>query len=123
MPCGGLWRLRLVCVTHLRFTTDDFTPFPAEESPISNDLLLCKRKQQVPKESPHGGSSYSKDFAEIEIPFQFAVEQIHCQRVNAQTDQGNDEILDVFSPDLRIVALESPNAVEDVVGRGGKDET
>ena len=83
---------------------------------------LCKCKQQVAEEIPQGGGAYGKHLAEIEVPFQFAVEQVDRQRVDAQTDERDDEILDVFHTDLRVGALEGPDTVEDVVGGGGKDE-
>ena len=86
-------------------------------------LFLCKREQQIPKEIPQCGSSDGKHLAEIEIPFQFAVEHIHRQRVDAQANQGNGEILGIFCTNLRIGALEGPDAVEEIVGRGSKNET
>ena len=85
-------------------------------------LTLRERKQQIPKEIPHCGSAHGKHLAEVEIPFQFPVEQIHRQRVDAQAHQRDEEILGVFRPDLRVVALEGPDAVQDVVGGGGDDE-
>ncbi len=84
--------------------------------------VLCEGKQQISKEIPQRGSAHGKHLAEVEIPFQFSVEQIHCQRVDAHANQRNEEIFGVFRPDLRIVALEGPDAVEDVVGGGGNDE-
>ena len=84
---------------------------------------LSKGKQQVAEEIPQGGGTYGKHLAEVEVPFQLAVEQVDRQRVDAQPNQRDDEILDVFHTNLRIGALDSPDAVEDVVGGGGKDET
>ena len=84
--------------------------------------FLRKRKQQISKEIPKRGGTHSEDLAEVEIPFQLAVEQPDRGRVDAQTDQGDDEILGVFRPDLRVGALESPEAVEDIVGGGGENE-
>ena len=83
---------------------------------------LSKRKQQVPEEIPQRGRAHGKDLAEVEVPFQFAVEEVDRQRVDAQADQRNGEIFGVFRPDLRVAAFKGPNAVEDVVGGGGKDE-
>ena len=83
---------------------------------------LRERKQQISEEIPQCGSAYGKHLAEVEIPFQFAVEQIHRQRVDAQTHQRDEEILGVFRPDLRVGALEGPDAVQDVVGCCSDDE-
>ena len=96
--------------------------FVFETRLIASLQVLCKRKQQVPKEIPQRGSPHGKHLAEVEIPFQFPVEQIHCQRIDAQTHKRDEEILGVFRPDLRVVALEGPDAVQDVVGGGGNDE-
>ena len=84
--------------------------------------LLGKRKQQIPEEIPQRGSPYGKHLAEVEIPFQFPVEQIHRQRVDAHANQRDEEVFGVFRPDLRVGTLEGPNAVQDVVGGGGDDE-
>ena len=35
---------------------------------------LCKRKQQIPEEIPKRGGTHGKDLAEVEVPFQFAIE-------------------------------------------------
>ena len=86
-------------------------------------LRLGKRKQQITKEIPQGGSTPGKHLAKVEIPFQLATKEIDRQRVDSQTDQRNDKILGIFHPDLRVAALESPNAVEKVICRGGEHET
>ena len=86
-------------------------------------LQLGKRKQQIAKEIPHGGSTHGKHLTEVEIPFQLAIEEINRQCVDTQADQRNDEILGIFHPDLRVAALESPNAVEKVIRCGGENET
>ena len=78
---------------------------------------LCKRKQQVPKEIPKRGGSHGKHLAEVEVPLQLAVEQPYRHCVDAQADQRDAEILHIFYPYLRIGALESPDAVEQVIGR------
>ena len=83
---------------------------------------LRERKQQISKEIPQRGSTHGKHLAEVEVPFQFAVEHIHRQRVDAHAYQGDDEILGVFRADLRVGALEGPDAVEDVIGGGRHDE-
>ena len=81
---------------------------------------LSKRKQQISKEIPQRRGSHGKHFAKVEVPFQFAVEHIHRQRVDAQ---GDAKVFRILRPDLRVGALESPPAVEEVVGGGCDDET
>ena len=82
-----------------------------------------ERKQQVPKEIPKRRSPNGEDLAQVEVPLQLAVEQPHRERVDAQTHQRDAEILHVFHPNLRVAALEGPDAVEQVVGRSRHDKT
>ena len=84
---------------------------------------LRKRKQQISEEIPKRGGTHGEDLAEVEVPFQFAVEQPYCQRVDAQTYHSDTEVFRIFHPDLRVGALEGPPAVEEVVGRGGENES
>ena len=85
--------------------------------------ISSKSKHQISEEIPQGGHTHGKHLAEVEIPFQLAVEEIDRQCVQAQADERDGEILDVFHPNLRIFTLEGPESVEDVVGGGGNDET
>ena len=82
-----------------------------------------ERKQQIPEEIPQRGGSHGKHLAQVEVPLQLAVEQPHRERVDAQAHQRDAEILHVFHANLRVVALEGPDAVEQVVGRSRHDET
>ena len=84
--------------------------------------LSSKRKQQIPKEIPQCGGTYGKHLAEVEVPLQFAVEQVDRQRVDAHTDQRDNEILRIFRPNLWVGAFESPDAIEKVIGGGGENE-
>ena len=85
-------------------------------------LCLRKRKQQVPEEIPKCGGAHGKHFAEVEVPFQLAVEQPHRHCVDAQADQRDAEIFHVFYPHLWVGALEGPDTVEQVVGRSCDNE-
>ena len=92
--------------------------------PPRNDAKRSREsKQQIPKEIPKRRSPNGEDLAQVEVPLQLAVEQPHRERVDAQAHQGDAEILHVFHPDLRVAALEGPDAVEEVVGRGRHHET
>jgi len=94
---------------------------------VGGDLCLrkglSKRKQQISKEIPQRRGSHGKHFAKVEVPFQFAVEHIYRQRVDAQAYQGDAKVFRILRPDLRVGALECPPAVEEVVGGGCDDET
>ena len=85
-------------------------------------FLSSKREQQVTEEIPECGSPHGKHLTQVEVPLQLAVEQPYGKGVDAQTHQGDGEILHVFHTNLRVAALKGPDAVEQVVGRGGHDE-
>ena len=84
--------------------------------------MLRKGKQQISKEIPQRGGTHGKDLAEVEIPFQFTVEQPYRKGVDAQSNNGDAEVFGIFYAYLWVGALKGPPAVEEVVGGGGHDE-
>ncbi len=97
-----------------------FLPHHAQREQ-SGQVPLSKGKQQIPKEIPQGGDPHGKHFAEIEVPFQLAIEQIDCQRVQAHPHQRDTEILGIFHSNLRVAALKGPQTIENVI-RGSRDD-
>ena len=70
------------------FTYPAGTSKVASKAPYRQRLffrgLLSESKQQVAEEIPQRGGAHGKHLAEVEVPFQLAVEQIDRHRVDAQ---------------------------------------
>ena len=91
-------------------------------------MFVAECEQKVAEEVPDGGDAYGKRPKDVESPVfgprgEQSAEQPEAAVVNAQAYYGDKDEFDVFHADLFFLAAECPDAVEDIVARGGGNES
>ena len=75
-------------------------------------MFVAECEQKVAEEVPDGGDAYGERPKDVEAAV-----------VDTQADYGDKDEFDVFHADLFFLAAECPDAVEDIVARGGGNES
>ncbi len=81
-----------------------------------------KSKQQICEEIPNHDDNDDEELGEIEVFFEFADQYPQKEGAEGKSDEGDGEETEVFEGDFGVGAVEGPNAVEEIVGGGGKGE-
>ena len=96
-----------------RRQSDIVTPAPAKRS---------ERKEIVHEIVPEGDHADGEKLGQIEIQAEAAVQQPDRQVVDDKSHGGNAQKAEVLSRNIRILVVESPDPVQDVIRRRGAEK-
>jgi len=83
----------------------------AESEPVVHDKI------------PESDHADGEEFGDVEVDFESVVGDVNKQVGNAEAGHGDKEEGEVFGGDLLVVAVEGPEAVEEIVGGGCNDKS
>ena len=87
------------------------------------EIWSTKRKQTIHYEVPTSYNPYCKQFGEVKVHLKFIIKKKNYKIIDCQTCEGNQDEWRIFSENLTVFTMKSPNSVPEIIWSCCKSES